>query len=175
MRLARYVPALDWGRRYSGHALSSDLLAAVIVTIMLIPQSLAYALLAGLPPQMGLYASILPLVGYALFGSSRVLAVGPVAVAGQLMYFAGRYARAREHLDESVQIAREGCLDEWVARVLQPIVIAEPCLACHGAAETIAPAVTEVLAARYPNDRATGYALGDMRGAAWAEVAVAGR
>jgi hypothetical protein len=62
-----------------------------------------------------------------------------------------------------------------VARVLQPIVIAEPCLACHGAAETIAPAVKEVLAARYPNDRATGYALGDLRGAAWAEVAVAGR
>ncbi len=56
------------------------MIAAIIVTIMLIPQSLAYALLAGLPPQMGLYASILPLVAYALFGSSRTLAVGPVAV-----------------------------------------------------------------------------------------------
>ncbi len=44
------------------------MIAAIIVTIMLIPQSLAYALLAGLPPQMGLYASILPLVAYALFG-----------------------------------------------------------------------------------------------------------
>lgn len=64
------VPALEWGRGY----------AAVIVTIMLIPQSLAYALLAGLPPQAGLYASIAPLLAYAVFGSSRVLAVGPVAV-----------------------------------------------------------------------------------------------
>ena len=55
--------------------------AGLIVTVMLIPQSLAYALLAGLPPEMGLYASILPIVAYALFGSSMTLAVGPVAVA----------------------------------------------------------------------------------------------
>ena len=47
---------------------------------MLVPQSLAYAMLAGLPPQVGLYASILPLVAYAVFGTSRALAVGPVAV-----------------------------------------------------------------------------------------------
>ena len=57
------------------------MLAALIVTIMLIPQSLAYAILAGLPPEVGLYASILPLVAYAIFGTSRTLAVGPVAVA----------------------------------------------------------------------------------------------
>ena len=55
-------------------------MAALIVTIMLIPQSMAYALLAGLPPEVGLYASILPLVAYAVFGSSMTLAVGPVAV-----------------------------------------------------------------------------------------------
>jgi SulP family sulfate permease len=55
--------------------------AAIVVTIMLIPQSLAYALLAGLPAEMGLYASILPLIAYAIFGSSRTLSVGPVAVA----------------------------------------------------------------------------------------------
>lgn len=55
-------------------------MAAIIVTIMLIPQSLAYAMLAGLPPQIGLYASILPLIAYAVFGTSRSLAVGPVAV-----------------------------------------------------------------------------------------------
>ncbi len=79
-RLARLMPVFDWGRRYSGKNLSADLVAAVIVTIMLIPQSLAYALLAGLPPEMGLYASITPLAAYALFGTSRVLAVGPVAV-----------------------------------------------------------------------------------------------
>lgn len=78
--LAAYFPILDWGRRYDRHALSNDLIAALIVTIMLIPQSLAYALLAGLPPEMGLYASIAPILLYAIFGSSRVLAVGPVAV-----------------------------------------------------------------------------------------------
>lgn len=77
----RYLPILDWGSRYTAETLGNDLLAAVIVTIMLIPQSLAYALLAGLPPEVGLYASIAPLVLYALFGTSRTLAVGPVAVA----------------------------------------------------------------------------------------------
>lgn len=80
MKLSQYIPLLDWGRHYNGHQLSNDAMAAVIVTIMLIPQSLAYALLAGLPPHIGLYASILPLVGYMVFGTSRALAVGPVAV-----------------------------------------------------------------------------------------------
>ena len=78
--LRRYLPILEWSRDYNRDTLSNDLVAAVIVTIMLIPQSLAYALLAGLPPEMGLYASILPLLAYALFGTSRVLAVGPVAI-----------------------------------------------------------------------------------------------
>lgn len=78
--LARWFPILDWGRRYDAPTLTSDLLAAVIVTIMLIPQSLAYAMLAGLPPQVGIYASVAPLLAYAIFGTSRVLAVGPVAV-----------------------------------------------------------------------------------------------
>jgi sulfate permease, SulP family len=77
---AAYLPILDWGRRYDRDTLVSDLVAAVIVTLMLIPQSLAYAQLAGLPAQAGLYASIAPLVLYALLGTSRVLAVGPVAV-----------------------------------------------------------------------------------------------
>ncbi|MDO5640865.1 MAG: sulfate permease [Paracoccus sp. (in: a-proteobacteria)] len=79
-RLRRHVPILDWGRRYGRAELTSDLAAAVIVTIMLIPQSLAYALLAGLPPEAGIYASIAPILVYALFGTSRALAVGPVAV-----------------------------------------------------------------------------------------------
>ena len=71
---------LEWGRSYSKTSFSSDMVAALIVTVMLIPQSLAYALLAGLPPEVGLYASVAPLLLYALLGSSRVLAVGPVAV-----------------------------------------------------------------------------------------------
>jgi len=78
--LKQYFPILDWGRQYNSGALTNDLIAAIIVTLMLIPQSLAYAMLAGLPPQVGLYASILPLVAYTVFGTSRTLAVGPVAV-----------------------------------------------------------------------------------------------
>jgi len=79
-QLERHVPMLTWAKTYNKDTLTSDAVAAIIVTIMLIPQSLAYALLAGLPAEMGLYASILPLVAYAIFGTSRALAVGPVAV-----------------------------------------------------------------------------------------------
>ena len=79
-RFSRYLPVLRWGRTYSRELFTADLLAAVIVTLMLIPQSLAYAMLAGLPPEVGLYASILPLLVYTVFGTSNTLAVGPVAV-----------------------------------------------------------------------------------------------
>ncbi|MEG3660336.1 SulP family inorganic anion transporter [Celeribacter halophilus] len=78
--LKRYLPILDWGSKYNRQAFANDGIAAVIVTIMLIPQSLAYALLAGLPPEAGLYASIVPIMLYTVFGTSRALAVGPVAV-----------------------------------------------------------------------------------------------
>ena len=80
----QYLPILTWGKTYNRASFTNDLTAAVIVTIMLIPQSLAYAMLAGLPPQMGLYASILPITLYAVFGTSRSLAVGPVAVVSLL-------------------------------------------------------------------------------------------
>lgn len=79
-RVSRFLPVLAWGRDYNRADLIGDGIAAVVVTIMLIPQSLAYALLAGVPAEVGLYASILPLVAYALFGSSRTLSVGPVAI-----------------------------------------------------------------------------------------------
>jgi len=78
--LGSFLPMLDWAHQYNRDTLVSDLVAAVIVTIMLIPQSLAYASLAGLPPEVGLYASIAPLLLYTVLGTSRVLAVGPVAV-----------------------------------------------------------------------------------------------
>ncbi|MCT2538386.1 SulP family inorganic anion transporter [Sedimentimonas flavescens] len=79
--LKRYFPILTWAPNYHRATFEADLVAAVIVTIMLIPQSLAYALLAGLPAHVGLYASIAPLLLYTLLGTSRALAVGPVAVA----------------------------------------------------------------------------------------------
>ncbi len=74
------LPVFDWGRRYDRETLAADAVAAMVVTVMLVPQSLAYALLAGLPPETGLYASMAPLLLYALLGSSRALAVGPVAI-----------------------------------------------------------------------------------------------
>ncbi|WP_114965174.1 SulP family inorganic anion transporter [Alkalilacustris brevis] len=76
----RFFPIFDWGRGYDRETFASDLVAAIVVTIMLIPQGMAYAMLAGLPPEAGLYGAMLPLVLYALFGTSRALAVGPVAV-----------------------------------------------------------------------------------------------
>jgi SulP family sulfate permease len=79
--LRKYFPILTWGAEYNRQTMVNDLIVAGIVTVMLIPQSLAYALLAGLPPQIGLYASMAPLLMYAIFGTSRTLAVGPVAVA----------------------------------------------------------------------------------------------
>ncbi|RUR32521.1 SulP family inorganic anion transporter [Vreelandella nanhaiensis] len=78
--LKRYLPILTWLPLYQKRLLGADLLAGLIVTIMVIPQSLAYALLAGLPAVVGLYASILPQLLYSLMGTSRTLAVGPVAI-----------------------------------------------------------------------------------------------
>lgn len=83
--LHRYLPVLQWASRYQRSDLVGDLLAGSIVAIMLVPQAMAYALLAGLPPQVGLYASILPLIIYGLLGTSRALAVGPVAIVSLLV------------------------------------------------------------------------------------------
>ena len=92
------LPILQWGSQYNQESLSNDLVAALIVTVMLIPQSLAYALLAGLPPEVGLYASVAPLLVYAVLGSSRVLAVGPVAVVSLMTAAAvGEHAAAGTH------------------------------------------------------------------------------
>ncbi|MDX2257216.1 MAG: sulfate permease [Pseudanabaenaceae cyanobacterium bins.39] len=79
-QLQQIFPALNWLRNYKSQHLLGDITAGVIVTSLLIPQSMAYALLAGLPPQVGLYATILPAIVYPLLGTSQVLAVGPVAV-----------------------------------------------------------------------------------------------
>src|SRR5512139_2689019 len=106
--LRRYLPILTWGAEYSPRTLASDLVAAAIVSIMLIPQSLAYALLVGLPPQVGLYASMAPLALYASFGTSRALAVGPVAVASLMTGAAAAQVAAQgtsEHLGAAIAIA----------------------------------------------------------------------
>lgn len=82
--MPRLIPA--WLLHYPKDKLGADVAAGLIVTILVIPQSLAYALLAGLPPQLGLYVSILPVIAYALLGSSMVQAVGPVAITAIMTY-----------------------------------------------------------------------------------------
>lgn len=79
-QLFRWFPILATLNGYDRDTLIRDLLAAAIVTVLLIPQSLAYALLAGLPAEVGLYASMVPLIVYGVFGTSNTLSVGPVAV-----------------------------------------------------------------------------------------------
>lgn len=78
--LSRFLPFISWARNYNRANMLNDMIAAAVVTIMLVPQGMAYAMLAGLPPQAGLYGAMLPLLLYAAFGTSNSLAVGPVAV-----------------------------------------------------------------------------------------------
>jgi MFS superfamily sulfate permease-like transporter len=78
--LRRALPFLAWLKGYDGATLRADLLGGLTVALVLVPQSMAYAQLAGLPPYYGLYAAFLPPIVAALFGSSRQLATGPVAV-----------------------------------------------------------------------------------------------
>lgn len=91
--LRRYFPFLGWLLHYRRADLPNDLVAGLVTAIMLIPQSMAYAQLAGLPPQVGLYASVAPLAVYALLGTSGQLSVGPVAITS-LAVFAGVSALA---------------------------------------------------------------------------------
>ncbi len=84
MRLKQYIPALDWMPNYNKKWLSGDIAAGLTVGVMLIPQGMAYAILAGLSPIHGLYAVTVPLLLYAIFGTSRQLAVGPVAMVALL-------------------------------------------------------------------------------------------
>ncbi len=83
--MQQYFPFLEWAKNYKESDLSGDLIAGLTVGVMLIPQGMAYAMLAGLPPIYGLYASTIPLFIYALFGTSRQLAVGPVAMVALLI------------------------------------------------------------------------------------------
>ncbi|MEP3244779.1 MAG: sulfate permease [Sneathiella sp.] len=85
LSLSRFLPILGWAKTYNSNIFGGDLSAGIITAILLIPQAMAYSALAGLPPEIGLYASIAPPILYALFGSSRTLAVGPVAVASLMV------------------------------------------------------------------------------------------
>lgn len=83
--MKKFIPILDWLPNYKKKDLSGDISAGLTVGVMLIPQGMAYSMLAGLPPIYGLYASTIPLILYAIFGTSRQLAVGPVAMVALLV------------------------------------------------------------------------------------------
>ncbi|WP_407307171.1 SulP family inorganic anion transporter [Acinetobacter sp.] len=85
-RLTTLWPAWQWLRKYNQAKFKSDLLSALIVIAMLVPQGMAYAMLAGLPPMMGLYASILPMIIYAMVGGSPTLSIGPVAIISMMTF-----------------------------------------------------------------------------------------
>lgn len=116
-----YLPIFAWGRGYQRQDFGSDLLAGLIVAIMLVPQGMAYALLAGLPPEVGLYASILPLILYGILGTSRSLAVGPVAIVS-LMVAAGVTPLAASGTIEYLQFALTLALLVGVIQTLMGIL-----------------------------------------------------
>lgn len=84
MNIQKYLPILSWLSTYNKTLFKGDLVAGLTVGVMLIPQGMAYAMIAGLPPIYGLYAATIPLIIYAILGTSRQLAVGPVAMVSLL-------------------------------------------------------------------------------------------
>lgn len=104
MRFKQFLPVLDWLPSYKSEQLKGDLSAGLTVGVMLIPQGMAYAMIAGLPPIYGLYASTIPLILYAIFGTSRQLAVGPVAMVS-LLTAAGIGAIAQGNIDTYIALA----------------------------------------------------------------------
>ncbi len=79
--MMRFFPMIEWLKSYRKADFNGDIFAGIITAILLVPQGIAYAMLAGLPPQLGLYASIIPPIVYALLGTSRTMSVGPVSIA----------------------------------------------------------------------------------------------
>ncbi|MBU2649078.1 sodium-independent anion transporter, partial [bacterium] len=102
--LGKLIPLIESFQDYSRQKSKEDLIAGLLVGIMLVPQAMGYALLAGLPPVVGLYAATLPLVVYALLGTSRHLAIGPVAMIS-LLVFATCSQLAKPGSPEYIQLA----------------------------------------------------------------------
>lgn len=104
MNLKKYLPIAAWLPHYSKDQWKGDLSAGLTVGVMLIPQGMAYAMIAGLPPIYGLYASTIPILLYAIFGTSRQLAVGPVAMVS-LLTAAGIGAMTEGGTETYIQLA----------------------------------------------------------------------
>jgi high affinity sulfate transporter 1 len=103
-RLLRFVPGVRVARRYRPGWLRDDLQAGIVLTVLLVPQGMAYAALAGLPPATGLYATMVPLVAYALFGPSRILVLGPDSAVAPVI-FAAVVPVAGADIDRRVALA----------------------------------------------------------------------
>ena len=99
-----FIPILNWLPDYKSEYLKDDFIAGVTVAVLLIPQGMAYALIAGLPPIYGLYAALTPQIIYAFLGTSRQLAVGPVAM-DSLLVAAGLGALSIVDSDQYIQTA----------------------------------------------------------------------
>lgn len=105
-RLSRLLPVLAWLPSYDRRDLRPDVIAGLTTAVMIIPQAMGYAMLAGLPPTAGLYAALVPVAAYAVFGTSRQLSVGPVAMDSLLVAVAvGALARAGSHAYLEIAVA----------------------------------------------------------------------
>ncbi len=104
LMLTRYFPVFEWLAKYEKSYLSGDISAGLTVGVMLVPQGMAYAMIAGLPPVFGLYASLIPQIIYAIMGTSRQLAVGPVAM-DSLLVASGLGTLALTGIDEYIAMA----------------------------------------------------------------------
>ncbi|MEN8799235.1 MAG: SulP family inorganic anion transporter, partial [Flavobacteriaceae bacterium] len=102
--LKKFFPILQWLPEYKKEYISGDIAAGITVGIMLVPQGMAYAMIAGLPPVFGLYAALLPQIIYAITGTSRQLAVGPVAM-DSLLVASGLGALALSGIEEYITMA----------------------------------------------------------------------
>jgi SulP family sulfate permease len=119
--LSRFLPIIDWLKTYQRKDFTDDLFAGIITAILLVPQGIAYSILAGLPPQLGLYASILPPIMYALFGTSRTLSVGPVSIAA-IMIASALTAPAVAALGNPVQSAIVLSLESGIIMLLMAVL-----------------------------------------------------
>ena len=114
-----FLPRLPWAKGYSRSHLKDDGFAGLTTAVMLVPQAMAYAILAGLPPQVGLYASIIPVFVYAFLGSSRALAIGPVAMDSILSAVAvGAVVSTHPELTESDKVVTAALLAFTVGAIL---------------------------------------------------------
>jgi SulP family sulfate permease len=104
MNIKKIIPILEWLPNYTSSRFRGDFIAGITVGIILIPQGIAYALIAGLPPIYGLYTALVPQVMYAIFGSSRQVAIGPVAM-DSLIVAAGVSTLALAGSDSYIEIA----------------------------------------------------------------------